>query len=214
MMISLCSPKLAGLALINLLVFASCPAIAGDQWEAATNTGQETTNDPFLSRCKYQTVRGYMFSTTHRGLCPFSVEVEPESGRVRISQSGTSGMDERWEQASNIGREATGDVFISRCLYQTATGYRFSSDRRGLCPYMVEVNPETGRVKIQDQDYASPSRESGRWETATNTGEERTNDIYLTRCFYKTIGGYKFSTTSRGLCRFSVEINPETRQVR
>jgi hypothetical protein len=54
----------------------------------------------------------------------------------------------------------------------------------------------------------------GRWENATNVGEESTGDFMLTRCIYETLGGYRFSIISRGICPFSVSVNPETGQVR
>ena len=54
----------------------------------------------------------------------------------------------------------------------------------------------------------------GRWETATNTGQSSTGDIMLTRCNYQTLGGYEFSIIVRGICPFSVQVNPETGHVK
>ena len=54
----------------------------------------------------------------------------------------------------------------------------------------------------------------GRWETATNIGESSTGDLMLTRCHYQTLGGYEFSIVVRGMCPFSVQVNPETGQVK
>ncbi len=53
-----------------------------------------------------------------------------------------------WESATNVGQERTGDGMLTRCIYQTIGGYRFSTVVRGtVCPFSVMVNPETGQVK-------------------------------------------------------------------
>jgi len=61
---------------------------------------------------------------------------------------------------------------------------------------------------------SSASFAQGRWESATNVGQERTGDVMLTSCIYQTLGGYRFSIVVRGICPFSVRVNPETGQVR
>ncbi len=62
---------------------------------------------------------------------------------------------------------------------------------------------------------SSLSFAQGRWESATNIGKERTGDLMLTRCIYKTLGGYQFSIVVRSLvCPFSIQVNPETGQYR
>ena len=53
----------------------------------------------------------------------------------------------RWDSATKFDEGTTGDSSIRRCFYQTLGGYRFSVDVRGMCPYQVEVNVETGRVR-------------------------------------------------------------------
>jgi len=205
--------------LFRLFLLFFLPALvsvanAQGRWEFATNSGQENTGDPLLTRCAYQTIGGYRFSATYRGLCPFSVEVNPETGKVRTSQYEHFTSQDRWENASNIGQEQTGDSMLTRCLYQTIGGYRFSINKRGLCAFTVEVNPQSGKVNAPQSALGSSSGTTGRWESATNVGQEQTGDSMLTRCAYQTISGYRFTTTSRGLCKFNVHINPETRQVR
>src|ERR1700682_6213258 len=119
-----------------------------------------------------------------------------------------------WEGATNTGSERTAYAMLTRCMYQTLGGFRFSTTSRGLCAFSVEVNPETGKVKTPEPLVTAPSAYSkGGWEGATNTGSERTADAMLTRCTYQTLGGFRFSTTSRGLCAFSVEVNPDTGKV-
>lgn len=54
----------------------------------------------------------------------------------------------------------------------------------------------------------------GYWEAATFTGQSPTGDAMLTRCSYRTLGGYEFSIIVRGICPFSVQVNPETGQVK
>ena len=201
-------------AFVLALLLVGSSVMAQGRWESATNTGQEATGDAMLTRCNYQTLGGFRFSATFRGLCPFTVEVNPETGRVRSSQSGYSGSSDRWESATNVGQESTGDAMLTRCIYQTLGGYRFSINQRGLCAFTVQVNPETGRVQAPQSGYGASSSPGGRWESATNVGQESTNDAMLTRCIYQTLGGYRFSTTARGLCPFTVQFNPETRQVR
>ena len=62
---------------------------------------------------------------------------------------------------------------------------------------------------------SSVSFAQGRWERATNIGQERTGDIMLNRCIYQTLGGYQFSIVVRSsVCPFSVQVNPETGQYR
>ena len=52
------------------------------------------------------------------------------------------------------------------------------------------------------------------WQTAHNTGQSETGDIFYTRCHYETIGGFRFSIIVKGFCPFSIEFNPETQQWR
>ncbi|MDO4997635.1 MAG: hypothetical protein Q4E16_03210 [Neisseria sp.] len=53
-----------------------------------------------------------------------------------------------WESATNTGESETGDWRYTRCHYETLGGFRFSTVIEGrLCPYRVEINPETGQVK-------------------------------------------------------------------
>ena len=198
---------------VLLLLCLCAGANAQGRWESATNTGQESSGDPMLTRCTYQTIGGYRFSSTYRGICPFSVDVNPETGKVRTSQSQSPSPD-RLEQATNVGQEPTGDSMLTRCIYQTVGGYQFSTTQRGLCAYTVQVNPQTGKVNAPQSSYESPRGSGGNWDNATNIGQEPTGDGLLSRCLYETTSGYRFSTTSRGLCEFSVQVNPENRQVR
>lgn len=186
-------------------------ANAQGRWESAANTGQEGTGDPMLTRCTYQTIGGYRFSSTYRGICPFSVDVNPETGKVRTSPSPSP---DRMEQATNVGQEPTGDAMLTRCIYQTIGGYRFFTTQRGICSYSVQVNPQTGKVNAPQSSYQSQSGSGGHWDNATNIGQEPTGDGLLSRCLYETTSGYRFSTTSRGICKFSVQVNPESRKVR
>ena len=53
-----------------------------------------------------------------------------------------------WQQATNVGRESTGDSLLLRCLYKTTRGFTFSTVvRSSVCPFVVWVNPETGQVR-------------------------------------------------------------------
>ena len=71
-------------AAILLFLCASISAIAQNQWESAANVGQQPTGDLMLTRCSYRTIGGYSFSIVVRSsVCPFRVEVNPETGQVR-----------------------------------------------------------------------------------------------------------------------------------
>ncbi len=209
-------------AVIGLLPLLVTPLVSAQiRWESATNVGRESAGDPMLSRCIYQTLGGYRFSMIVRGLCPFTVEVNPETSQVKTPQpdygrAPSPPSEENWQSATNVGRESSGDPLLSRCIYQTLGGYRFSTIFRGLCPFTVEVNPETSQVKTPQPDYRStlspPSEEN--WQNATNVDRESAGDPMLTRCIYQMLGGYRFSTTFRGLCPFTVKVNPETGEVK
>lgn len=62
--------------------------------------------------------------------------------------------------------------------------------------------------------FPSVASSQSRWETATNTGSEKTGDIYLTRCFYRTLGGYEFAVVIRGVCPLTIQVHPESGQVK
>lgn len=47
------------------------------------------------------------------------------------------------------GESSTGDPILTKCHYETITGYKFSVVVRGMCPYIVKINPETEQVKTQ-----------------------------------------------------------------
>ena len=55
----------------------------------------------------------------------------------------------QWENAYNEGQESTGDMMLTKCIYKTIGGFSFSIIVRGMCPYSVNVNPETGQVQRQ-----------------------------------------------------------------
>jgi len=74
---------MAALLVVLLITFGSVAAYAYGEWQSATNTGQEKTGDMFLTKCLYKTLGGYEFYIIVRGLCPFSVQVNPESGQVK-----------------------------------------------------------------------------------------------------------------------------------
>lgn len=56
---------------------------------------------------------------------------------------------EQWDSAMKTGESPTGDPMLTKCHYETTTGYKFSIVVRGMCPYIVKINPETGKVKTQ-----------------------------------------------------------------
>ena len=64
---------------------AGLPAPRTDEgaFELAYSTGEQRTGDSFITRCNYQTSGGFRFAINSRSSCPFSVEVDPISGRVR-----------------------------------------------------------------------------------------------------------------------------------
>jgi hypothetical protein len=68
---------------VSVLIAASSIAVAQGRWESATNVGEEPTGDSMLTRCIYETLGGYRFSIVARGICPFSVKVNPETGQVQ-----------------------------------------------------------------------------------------------------------------------------------
>lgn len=68
---------------ISVLLLASTVVFAEGRWESATNVAEEPTGDSMLTKCIYETIGGYRFSIVSRGICPFSVQVNPETGRVR-----------------------------------------------------------------------------------------------------------------------------------
>lgn len=53
----------------------------------------------------------------------------------------------------------------------------------------------------------------GRLEPANLVDQEATKDPLLSRCFYRTLGGFEFAMISRGICPFSVRVNPETGEI-
>jgi len=187
---------------------------AQDRWESATNIGQQSAEDPMLTRCSYQTIGGYRFSTISRGVCPFAVEVNPETGKVRTPAHNSVPSRSRSEQATLQGQQPSSDPMWQKCIYQTIGGYRFSTNQRGVCSFSVEVDPESGSVVSPNSGYGANRSEAGSWENATNTGQEQAGDGLLWRCSYETLGGYRFSTTSRSFCKFAVQVNPATREVR
>ena len=205
------------LALVFILV--SSVGYGQSGWQSATNVSESSTGDAMLTKCIYETVGGYRFSTTSRGVCKFSIEVNPETSQVRSHNSGSGsryqGTGGGWQSATNVGEDSTGDAMLTKCIYETVGGYRFSTISKGICKFSIEVNPETSEVRGNYSGIGSRYQGSGGgWQSATNVGEDSTGDAMLTKCIYETVGGYRFSTTSRGICRFSVEINPETNKVR
>lgn len=69
--------------LLCVVVFASFGA-AHAGFEAATSDGEDQTGDIMLTRCFDSTLGGFRFSIVRRGICPFQVLVDPESGEVRL----------------------------------------------------------------------------------------------------------------------------------
>ncbi|MCH4246288.1 MAG: hypothetical protein LKF82_00395 [Acinetobacter populi] len=54
-----------------------------------------------------------------------------------------------------------------------------------------------------------------RWERANLVDTQDTGDYSLKRCIYETYRGYRFAMIHRGYsCPYSVQINPETGQVK
>lgn len=51
-------------------------------YENATLFGQTRTGDISINSCKYATARGYRFAVNYRGICPYSVRVNPETNWV------------------------------------------------------------------------------------------------------------------------------------
>lgn len=56
---------------------------------------------------------------------------------------------EQWDTAMKTSESPTGDPMLTKCHYETTTGYKFSIVVRGACPYIVKINPESGQVKTQ-----------------------------------------------------------------
>ncbi|MDC5299707.1 hypothetical protein OHW83_17895 [Acinetobacter baumannii] len=55
----------------------------------------------------------------------------------------------RWESATNTGKSSTGDMNYTNCFYKTMGGYSFGIVvNSSFCPYSVEINPESGRVRF------------------------------------------------------------------
>ncbi|MDC2825031.1 hypothetical protein PHA51_03120 [Rodentibacter pneumotropicus] len=52
-----------------------------------------------------------------------------------------------WERGTSVDEQETGDWRYTKCIYETLGGFRFSMINKGLCPFSVEVNPETGQVR-------------------------------------------------------------------
>ena len=68
------------LAIFGLSVLS---ASAYADWLTATNTGESRTGDIFYTQCHYETLGGLRFSITVKGICPFSVKYNPETGQVQ-----------------------------------------------------------------------------------------------------------------------------------
>ena len=55
----------------------------------------------------------------------------------------------RWESATNTGKSSTGDMNYTNCFYKTMGGYSFGIViNSSFCPYSVNINPESGRVRF------------------------------------------------------------------
>ena len=53
------------------------------------------------------------------------------------------------------------------------------------------------------------------WESARLVDTQDTGDYSLKRCIYETLRGYQFAMINRGIsCPFTVQVNPETGQVK
>lgn len=205
---------------LTLLSAIPSAVLAFGEWQSATLQTTESGGDPFINRCIYRTLSGFTFSTNKRGMCDFSVEVNPSTMKVRPPGGGFGGDSSvgtggGWQNATLQNTQSTGDAFINRCTYATLGGFRFSTNQRGICKFSVQVNPETMEVR---DGYGGSSQSSGgsggRWQSASLQGTEPTGDVFITRCRYRTLGGFEFHTNTRGICKISVQVNPETMEVR
>lgn len=79
-----------------------------------------------------------------------AARIQNEAARIELEKLRLEGQasppSKAWQNATNIGTEPTGDAMLSRCIYETLGGYRFTIISRGLCPFQVKINPETNQV--------------------------------------------------------------------
>lgn len=73
--------KLQKLLLATFTLFVSTASYAG--WETGYRTGESDTGDWRYTRCYYETMHGYEFSIVVKGMCPYSVKINPETGQVQ-----------------------------------------------------------------------------------------------------------------------------------
>ena len=80
------------------------------------------------------------------------------------------------------------------------------------CRQLMAVGQQCTPSMLQAMNGAAGSSQ-GELDYASFVRAEQTGDYSLSRCFYKTYGGYEFSVNFRGSCDSSVRINPETNMV-
>lgn len=68
--------------LLLAVVATSAMAQPAYAWDYATNTGSAVAGGGY-TKCFYTTIFGYKFSTVTKGMCPYTVQVDPPSGQVK-----------------------------------------------------------------------------------------------------------------------------------
>lgn len=76
-------------------------------------------------------------------------ELQNRQGSIYQRQQVQRQENIRWESATNTGKSSTGDMNYTNCFYKTMGGYSFRIVvNSSFCPYSVEINPESGRVRF------------------------------------------------------------------
>lgn len=68
-------------------------------------------------------------------------------GQIPAYTPSSTRQETGWEMATSVGQEKTGDIMLTRCIFQTLGGYRFAITQKGLCPTTVEINHASGMAR-------------------------------------------------------------------
>ncbi|MDD6911737.1 hypothetical protein [Actinobacillus minor] len=68
-----------------LAVGLGTSSMALAEWESAYSSGESDTGDIRYTRCHYETIGGFRFSIIVKGICPVTIEFNPETQQWRKS---------------------------------------------------------------------------------------------------------------------------------
>jgi hypothetical protein len=121
-------------------------------------------------------------------------------GSAIISQPAEAGIGGFLGSAGRIG------AGIERAQDERARR-QLELERLRLCNEIIRLGGQCSSVT------PSSTNQDHLYEDASFFGQVSTGDISITSCNYRTFKGYEFSVNYRGMCPYSVRINPETNMV-